>query len=247
MGAGFLVPLAACAAFVLLLNVNATFAYAVYEIPVLGDLGRIFTFREFQEETDTFIADVKIPNVDLSDLEGDTSWMEAINETITTTMEQSVEESIARAEDYYKAYVETGGDPNDFFQMRIDVDYDVKYSSQNILSFVIYKCETLASGYQENYYYNIDLKTGEEITLEDILGRDWAEIVTEQVEQQLEQFPEEDKAMLFTDYLNVRDVVEKGVGFYLNESGTPVVVFEKYALGAGALGLLEFPIEVPAK
>lgn len=247
MRAGFLAPLAACAAFVLMLNVNATFAYAVYDIPVLGDLGKIFTFREYQEETNTFIADVKIPNVDVSDLEGDTSWTDAINETITETMEQSVAESMDRAEEYYKAYVETGGDPEEFHQMLIDVDYEVKYSSQNILSFIIYKCETLATGYQENYYYNIDLQTGEEITLEDLLGPDWVEIVTQQVEQQLEQFSEEDQAMLFTDYLDVQDVVEKGIGFYLDEDGAPVVVFEKYALGAGALGLLEFPIEVPAQ
>lgn len=248
---GFLTPLAACAAFVLMLNVNAAFAYAVYDIPVLGDLGRIFTFREYREETDTFIADVKIPNVDLSGLEGNAAWAEAINETITETMEKSVAESMDRAEEYYEAYVETGGDPEEFHQILIDVDYEVKYSSQNILSFVIYKCETLATGYQENYYYNIDLQTGEEITLEEILGPRWAEIVAEQVEEQLAQFPEEDKEMLFTDYLEIRDVVENRegsyyhIGFYLDEAGSPVVVFPKYTLGAGALGLLEFPITVP--
>ena len=248
---GFLAPLAACAAFVLMLNVNAAFAYAVYDIPVLGDLGRVFTFREYREETDTFIADVKIPNVEVSDLEGNAAWADAINETITDTMERSVAESVERAEEYYKAYVETGGDPEEFHQMLIDVGYELKYSSENILSFMIYKCETLATGYQENYYYNIDLKTGEEITLEDVLGPDWADIVTEQVEAQLARFPEDQKAMLFTDYLNVRDLVENKegsyyqMGFYLSGEGAPVVVFPKYTLGAGALGLLEFPITVP--
>ena len=91
----------------------------------------------------------------------------------------------------------------------------------------------------------------EEITLEDVLGPDWAAIVTEQVEDQLDQFPEEDKGMLFTDCLDIRDVVENRegsyyqIGFYLNEAGNPVVVFPKYTLGAGALGLLEFPITAP--
>ena len=251
MRTGFLAPLAACAAFVLMLNVNAAFAYAVYDIPVLGDLGRIVTFREYREETNTFIADVKIPNVDVSDLEGNAAWAEEINATITETMERSVSESMDRAEEYYKAYVETGGDPEEFHQMLIDVDYEVKYSAEHVLSFVIYKCETLATGYQENYYYNIDLRTGEDITLEDVLGPDWAAIVTEQVEDQLDQFPEEDKGMLFTDCLDIRDVVENRegsyyqIGFYLNEAGNPVVVFPKYTLGAGALGLLEFPITAP--
>ena len=240
--AGILTPLAACAIFVLMLNINVTFAYAVYDIPVLGDLGKIFTFREYQEESNTFIADVRIPNVDVAGLTGENNWTEEINKTITETMESSVAASMKRAEEYYAAYVSTGGDPEEFHQMLIDVDYEVKYTSDHILSFIIYKMETLASGYQENYYYNIDLQTGETITLEDLLGSDYVEIIAAQVEEQLENLPEEDKGMLFTDVVDIRDVVAEDAGFYLNANGEIVVVFPKYSIGAGALGLMEFPI-----
>ena len=240
--AALLTPLAACAVFVLLLNINVSFAYAVYEIPVLGDLGKIFTFREYQEESTTFIADVRIPNVDVAGLTGENSWTEEINQTITETMESSVASSMRRAQEYYEAYVSTGGDPEEFHQMLIDVDYEVKYTSDHILSFIIYKMETLASGYQENYYYNIDLQTGETITLDDLLGADYVGIIAAQVEEQLENLPEEDKGMLFTDAVDIREVIEEDVGFYLDENGGIVVVFPKYSIGAGALGLMEFPI-----
>ena len=241
--AGILTPLAAaCAIFVLMLNVNVTFAYAVYEIPVLGDLGKIFTFREYQEESNTFIADVRIPNVDVGGLTGENDWTEEINKTITETMESSVAASMKRAEEYYDAYIATGGNPEEFHQMLIDVDYEVKYTSDHILSFIIYKMETLASGYQENYYYNIDLETGKNITLEQLLGPDYVEVIAEQVEEQLDNLPEDDKKMLFTDVVDIRKVIAEDAGFYLDENGEVVVVFPKYAIGAGALGLMEFPI-----
>ena len=38
--------LASCACFVLLVNTSPTFAQAVYEVPVLGRLARIFTVAE---------------------------------------------------------------------------------------------------------------------------------------------------------------------------------------------------------
>ena len=134
------------------------------------------------------------------------------------------------------------GNPEEFHQMLIDVDYEVKYTSDHILSFIIYKMETLASGYQENYYYNIDLETGKNITLEQLLGPDYVEVIAEQVEEQLDNLPEDDKKMLFTDVVDIRKVIAEDAGFYLDGNGEVVVVFPKYAIGAGALGLMEFPI-----
>ena len=236
-------PLAAAAAFILVLNTSATFAFALYDIPVLGDLCRMVTFREYREETDTFVADVRIPAVDVSDLPGDTSWADEMNETITQTMEAEVQESMDRAQEYFDAYVATGGDPEAFIPTLIQVDYEVKHSDDSILSFVVYKLDTIANGYQRAYYYNVDLRTGENLTLEDFLGEDWVDLVTDAVERQLEELPEEKRQMLF-EGIDVREVVSEGVGFYLGEDQV-VVVFEEYTLGAGALGMLEFSVPLP--
>ena len=234
--------LAACLLLVVMVNVSPVLANAMYEIPVLGELCRMFTFQEYQQETDSFVADVRIPNVDTSSLPGDTSWAEEINETITRTIDQEVEASMERAQEYYKAYVETGGVPEEFMPVLIQVDYEVKNSTGDLLSFMIYKYETLASSYQQNYYYNIDLRTGKTLTLEDFLGEDWVEIVSSQVEEQLQQLPEDQKQMLFLDYVDLKEVVRDDIGFYINEDGNVVVVFPKYTIGAGALGLMEFEI-----
>ena len=234
--------LAACLLLVVLVNVSPVLANAMYEIPVLGDLCRMFTFQEYQQQTDSFIADVRIPNVDTSTLPGDTSWAEEINETITRTIDREVEASMDRAQEYYDAYVKTGGVPEEFMPVLIQVDYAVKNSTGDLLSFVVYKFETLASCYQQDYYYNIDLRTGKTLTMADFLGENWVEIVSAQVSEQLQQLPEDQKQMLFLDYVDLEKVVRDDVGFYINEGGNVVVVFPKYTIGAGAMGLMEFEI-----
>ena len=234
---------AAAAAFVLVLNTSAPFAFALYDIPVLGELCRMVTFREYREETRTFVADVRIPAVDVSDLPGDTSWAAEMNEAITRTMEAEVQDSVDRSEEYFEAYVATGGDPEAFIPTRIQVDYEVKYTDDSILSFVIYMLDTIANGYQRAYYYTVDLRDGQTLTLADFLGEDWVDIVTAEVERQLPELPAGDRQMLF-EGIDVREVVSEGVGFYLDE-GRVVVVFEEYALGAGALGMLEFSVPMP--
>ena len=234
--------LAACAVLVVLVNASPVFANAVYDIPVLGQLCRLVTFQDYREEGDTFIADVRIPRVDAGSLAGDADWVEAVNRTITDTIQAEVAASMDRAEEYYKAYVETGGDPEAFIPVAIHVDYEVMHAGEELLSFVIYKTETLASAYQQNYYYNIDLATGETLTLERLLGPGWEKAAAEQVERQLLELPEEQQEMLFLDYIDLADAAESDAGFYLNGEGQVVLVFPEYSLGAGALGTLEFPL-----
>lgn len=61
------------------------------------------------------------------------------------------------------------------------------------------------------------------------------------MEEQLEQWDEEQKALLF-DNVDLEGLLEEKEDFYLREDGTVVVVFDKYEIAAGAAGVLEFPI-----
>ena len=49
---------------------------------------------------------------------------------------------------------------------------------------------------------------------------------------------------LFTD-VDIYSLVDDDLGFYLNDQHEVVVVFQKYELGVGALGQLEFVIPKP--
>lgn len=108
-------------------------------------------------------------------------------------------------------------------------------------SFVVTKTESLASAYFRQYFYNLDLETGQSLTLRDVLGPNWAAQGEAAVEEQLEQWDEEQRALLF-DRVDLEELLEEKEDFYLQEDGTVVVVFDKYEIAAGAAGVLEFPI-----
>lgn len=208
--------LASCACFVLLVNGSPSFAQAVYEVPVLGSLARIVTVTELEQK---------------------------INQEISTRIQAVIAEAEERARETKEAYVATGGDPKDYMPVIIDVDYEVKCQTDQYLSFVVEKTETRASAYTEFYTYNIDLETGKELTLRDLLGPNWMEIVNTQVAQQIEERSQDPDNMYWTAEQGGFQGIEADQPFYLNEEGLPVVVFEKYELGPGSMGSQEFVIQ----
>ena len=171
--------LASCACFVLLVNGSPSFAQEVYEVPVLGSLARIFTVTEYTINDKERVIDVRLPALENT---GHTDLEQKINQEISTRVQAVIDEAEARARETKEAYVATGGDPDDYMPVIIDVDYEVKCQNDQYLSFVINKTETRASAYTEFYTYNIDLETGKELTLRDLLGPNWMETVNTQVE-----------------------------------------------------------------
>ena len=228
----------ACVSFVVMLNVSPAFAKTMYEIPVLGDICRVFTFREYYFEDNTKIVNVRIPNIENT---GNTDLEKRINQEIRDKMDESVKDSEQRAQENYDAYIATGGDPKEYWPMDIHVDYEIKSSNERTLSFVIDKYEGHASVYRERYFYNLDLQTGKTLTLQDMFGADYQDFVYDQVTEQVEQLDPETKQYIFPQYLT-KNLINQNRPFYLDENGNIVVVFEKYEIAAGAAGPLEFVI-----
>ena len=232
-------PLAAvCAVFILMLNTMPVFAGALYEVPVVGDLCRVLTLRSYSHEDKFSHVDVNIPVIDVW---GEPAWAARVNTLIADTIDALVLEAEGRAQDYYDAFVATGGNPEDFIPVKIDVDYQVSYASPEVLSFMLSKGESLAAAYNSFHYFNYDIATGKALTPEYILGANWEEDACRQIEAQLEALTDSQKAMLDSD-IDIPAVLREKSQFYINNEGRVVIVFEKYALGAGALGRPEFPL-----
>lgn len=223
-----------------LVNVSPAFAAVAYNIPVVGDLCRIITFREYHFEDEIKNVDIKIPEIEST---GKTELEQRINLEVQNVINTLAEESNKRAKDYYDAFVATGGKPEDYIPMRIIIDYEIKCINQNYVSFTVFQYEARCSAYNCVYYYNIDMETGHTITLRDWLGNDYKRIATDSIESEIARWSDEDKAMLWED-LNVEDLITEDRHFYINEQNQAVVVFEKYEIAAGAAGALEFVIDV---
>ena len=233
---------AACACFVLLVNASPTFAQAVSEVPVLGGLARIFTVTQYTVEDRDHLIDVRLPALDL---EGSTDLEQRINTEIQTRIDQVLQEAEDRARETKQAYVDTGGDPDEFMPIIISVDYTIHCMNEQYLSFVVMKTETLASAYTEYYTYNIDLQAGRELTLRDLLGPDYKALVDQTVREQIALRSQNPDNVYFESGEGGFAGISEDQAFYINEQGNPVVIFEKYEIAPGYMGMQEFEIPMP--
>ena len=226
------------AIFIIPLNLNQAYAETLSQIPIIGDLSKLFTFREYQFEDEIQYVDVKIPQFSN---EGKTDLEKRVNEEIVKTINEEVENSKQRTKEYYDAFIETGGKPEEFMKREIEVNYEIKCVSDKYVSFIINKWETWANAYCQQYFYNLDIETGRELTLKDLLGNNYKEIVMKNINYTIANWSEEQKFYLF-DEVNIADLINENTKFYLNDQKQVVIVFGKYEIAAGAAGILEFPI-----
>lgn len=230
-----------CACFVLLVNVSPVFARAVYEMPVLGSLARVVTVTQYAIEDKDHLIDVRLPALENT---GNTDLEQRINLEIQTRINGVLAEAEDRARQTREAYMATGGVEEDFIPIIISVDYEIKCQNERCLSFILTKTETIASAYTEIYCYNIDLETGKELTLQDVLGPGYREIANAAVRTEIDRRIREEGAGYFdgTDGVEGFQSVTDGQLFYINEGGNPVVLFEKYEIAPGYMGTQEFEI-----
>lgn len=234
--------LASCACFILLVNASPAFASAVSDVPVLGTLARIFTVTQYSVTEKDRLIDVRLPALENT---GHTELEQRINTEIATRIQRLMDEAEERAQEARKAYVATGGNETEFIPVIIGVDYEIKCQNGQYLSFVVTESETQASSYQQFFPYTIDLETGKEVSLRDLLGPNWKETVNASVKEQIAQRLQDDPDSFFWNgeegvegFTSIRD----DQPFYLNEAGRPVVMFEKYEIAPGYMGVQEFEI-----
>ena len=226
--------------FVAGLNTSEVFAGEMNDIPVIGTLARIFTIRSYETETEELKISVDIPSVAMiaEDLQG---LEKEINEDIYAFCEQYAKEAEGRAKEYRQAFLDTGGTQEEWAEHEISIKvwYEVKAQTARYLSLTVKGAESWTSAYSEERYYNLDMETGKWVTLRDILGDDYAQIVRCSILDQIEQKRIEDEVEYWPDKWKGIDDETK---FYINQEHNPVVVLEKYEIAPGSEGQLTFEI-----
>lgn len=225
------------------LNTSEAFAMEVQKIPVIGELARILTIRSYERtEGDIQIA-AEIPGVDLG--ENGRELSEETNAQIEKMTAQYEREALERAEEYKQAFLETGGTEEEWAEhdIQIRVWYEIKNQTEDVLSFVVKGTENWTSAYAKTRYYNLDLERNEFLTLGDFLGQDYMEKANESIRRQIEERTQKGETFFATEEGGF-ETIEAEPDFYVNEKGNPVIVFEKYAIAPGAMGEVEFEIDL---
>lgn len=231
---------AAAAAVVVLftaaLNTNTAFAETAGQLPVIGPVARVLTFRSYQTEEEDLKISVEIPTIEM--ISEDMNGLEqSVNEEILALCEQYAQAAKIRAEEYRQAFLDTGGTEEEWAAHNIEIKvwYEVKSQTDEYLSLAIIGTENWSSAYSETKYYNFDLKEGKLVTLQDILGDEYQQIANESIQNQMK----ENSEIYWDDF----EGIQEDTPFYLNESGNPVIVFEKYEIAPGSEGQQEFEIK----
>lgn len=241
---------------VLGLNTNEAFARDMSEVPVFGAFARVLTVRSFEEQDRNVNVRVEMPGIQIAgdtadvDAKAGQTGVEQVNEEIRQALNQFVEDAKALTEEYREEYLATGGTEEEWEARGIEIltSYEVKSQTDSVLSLELICTESWASVYGDYLYYNVDLTTGEKITLKDMLGDRYQEIVDESVRRQIkERMAADENVTYWTEEdekfgMNAFDGITEDTRFYINEAGNPVIVFEKYEIAPGYMGWPEFEI-----
>lgn len=239
---GMAAAAAICILFTAALNVSPVFAKEAGELPVIGGLARVLTFRSYETEKNDIAVSVEIPTIDT--IAEDTGvTVEGINQEILACCDQYADEAVRRAEEYRTAFLETGGTEEEWAEhnIRITVGYEIRRQSGNYLSFVVRGTESWTTACGESRYYNLNLNTGERVTLKSMLGSDYVELVNRSIREQIAE-RESMGETFFTAQEGGFTGISEDVKFYINENDRPVIVFEKYEIAPGSSGEIEFEI-----
>lgn len=233
---------AICLLFAGLVNRSTVFAASVENIPVIGKLAELVNFRSYSEETEDYAISVSIPAVIANN-----GLSDALNAEILKLCKQYVSDSKEEAIEYREAFLESGGTKEECKEhnISISVDYKIQNKSNDYLSFVIYGYENWSSAGAMTHYYNLNIHTMQYVTLKELLGKDYINIVNKEIKRQIKERQGNGKDEFFTKREGGFESISEEQNFYINNAGNVVIIFEKYSIAPGFMGNVEFEITTP--
>lgn len=234
--------------FTVALNSSETFAATVSNLPVIESIAKVLTFRNYSYQDANKEVTVEIPQVVVkedSEPNENEDYIAQVNQMIQEKVDDYVKLAEENIAEYKEAFLATGGTEEEFTDkdIKVDVTYDVKRETQDMVSFVLTANENWSSAYNVNYYYNLNLNDGKEITLKDLLGEDYIQVANDQILAQMEErMAADENISYFDEDMGGFQTISDTTNFYINEAGNPVVVFAKYEIAPGAMGVQEFEI-----
>lgn len=228
------------------INLSSNVAMAMYKVPVLGDFAKLVTFREYKYDSDIIEMNVKVPNIENT---GNKELEDRINEEINSRLEKIIAEGEEEAKKYNEQLQENEETKGETRQVAVYADYELKYSNNDILSFIINRELEMSSVDAEVYFYNINLKTGAELKISDVLGENYKSIADESIKKQIKDRMKQDENQIFFGSEEDKELgidgftgIDENQTFYINENGNVVIKFEKYVIAPGYMGMPEFEI-----
>ena len=236
--------MAAVLAIVLILpNTSQTAAAAMQQIPLLGNLFKVVTVRDYQVNEERNNADVKVPQVevDTADDNADSDTVAQARASADAINFDINEETNKLSEEFKESLKNEEGDQS------LYIDSNVKLDTDNLFSLELILYQGAGSGYEQHKHYTVDKKTGKELSLKDLCGDDYIDTISEEIKTQMrEQMAADETVQYWLDDPEVEewnfDKIAEDQDFYVNEDGHIVVCFNEYDVAPGSMGCVEFTL-----
>ena len=131
----------------------------------------------------------------------------------------------------------------------IDINGQVLADTEDYFTLKLLCYQGAGSGYQWNYYYTIDLNTGERLQLKDVFveGADYISVISENIKKQMREQMAADENVYYwledeIEEWNFNSITDETL-FYMNEKGSVVISFNEGDVAPMYMGVVEFEIE----
>lgn len=232
-------------AFIILPNTSASVAHAMEQIPVVGQLVKVVTFRNYEYESDRNMADIEVPELTLE--EG------AEDSRVNDNLQKTAEEINAEIKDITDKLVEEfENNLQEENYQDVMVKSEVLITTEDYFTLKLICYQGAGSGYEWNYYYTIDLRTGERLQLKDLFieDADYITPISENIKEQMRIQMQEDEMIYYwlddeeMEEWNFKSITEDTL-FYLDADNNVVISFNEGDVAPMYMGVVEF--EIPAE
>lgn len=235
---------AAVAILVVGVNSSPVFAKTLSEVPLVGGIVKVLTFREYTLNEDTYDAEIKVPAI-----EGlkNKNLENSLNEKYLAENKKLYDQFMLEVQDLK----EQGGG-----HLGVSSGYVVKTDTDRILSVGRYVVNTAASSSTVFKYDTIDKQNEVLITLPSLFKDDsYVEVISENIKEQMRAQHQADENKFYwvegieeEGFIDLFEKIAKEQSFYINTDGKLVISFDKYEVAPGYMGVVEFviPTEVIA-
>ena len=218
------------------INLSSEISYALSEVPVLGSIVRVLTFKTFELNDNNFDAELKTPAI-----EGLDSKLEAM------LNEKYLDENQKLYDDFMKEIDEMKKADMDEAHMGIASGYEVKTDTDKLLVIGRYVVNTVGSSSTTIKYDTIDKQNKLLITLPSLFKDEaYIDIISGNIKAQMkEQMKDENNVYWLEDEMMGDEnfsKIDKNQSFYITKDNQLVIAFDKYEVAPGYMGNPEFII-----
>ena len=227
---------AACFVFIILFllpNVSVTYAQALEQLPVIGDLVRVVTIRNYYYDDNHWKMDINIPQIESEDSKSVDYINKDVSELTTALINRFYEDLEINGNKGYGS---------------LNVDYEVVTNTDSWFTLKLTVCQTAASSNTYFKFYHIDKNQGKIVELGDLFNTDkFSDSLVAEIKKQMQEQMANDENISY--WINTSGIGEEFAtvsadhNFYWNENGDLVIIFDKYEVGPGSMGTPEFVID----